>query len=348
MNILLTSAGRRTYMVDYFKKAVGAEGKVYAANSQMSPALLEADGMIISPIIFSREYIPYMLDKCRELGIDLIVSFFDIDLPVLSAHREEFEAIGTKLAMSDCSFYRICSDKFAMGQELQKAGLNAARGYVDIDRLKNALKKDRVAADAKSFPLIVKPRFGMGSIGVYKVYNETELQGAYSMCEREVKNSYLKYESENVPEDRTVLIQECLEGKEYGLDVICDLDGNYVNTIVRHKFAMRSGETDEAVILGEEDPGYAILTGLGEQFAGHFHPKGLTDIDVIMGKDSVPSIIDINGRFGGGYPFSHIAGANVPKAYVLWLEDKAEEAAAYCRAEAGVHGYKDIEPKVYT
>ena len=365
MNILLTSAGRRTYMVDYFKKAVGAEGKVYAANSQMSPALHESDGMIISPIIFSKEYIPFLLDKCRELSIDLIVSFFDIDMPVLSTHREEFEAIGTRLAMSDSSFYEICSDKFVMGQELQKAGLHAARGYVDIDRLKAALKNDRVAndtdaADAASlscgggdgeaqlhFPLIVKPRFGMGSIGVYKAYSELELDGAYSMCEREVKNSYLKYESANVPEDSIVLIQECLEGDEYGLDVICDFDGNYVNTIVRRKFAMRSGETDEAVVLGADDKGYDSLTELGERFARHFHPKGLTDIDVIMGEDKTPKIIDINGRFGGGYPFSHIAGANVPRAYVLWLEGKSAEAVECCRATAGVHGYKDIAPKTY-
>lgn len=33
MNILLTSAGRRTYLVEYFKKALGGQGKVYASNS---------------------------------------------------------------------------------------------------------------------------------------------------------------------------------------------------------------------------------------------------------------------------------------------------------------------------
>ncbi len=324
-------------MVDYFKKAVGEEGKVYAANSQMSPALLKADEMIISPIIFSSEYIPFMLDKCKALSIDLVVSLFDIDMPVLSAHRQDFEAIGTKLAMSDSSFYKICSDKFAMGQELHKAGLHAARSYVEKEYCRDALH----------FPLIVKPRFGMGSIGVYKVYNETELDGAYSMCEREVKNSYLKYESGNVPEDRMVLVQECLEGEEYGLDVICDFDGNYVNTIVRRKFAMRSGETDEAVVLDETDAEYASLTKLGECFAEYFRPKGLTDIDVIMGEDLTPGIIDINGRFGGGYPFSHIAGADVPRAYVLWLKGEGEEAAKCCRPKARAHGYKDITPKIY-
>ena len=39
MNILLTSAGRRTYLVDYFKEALcmaGLTGLVHAANSAVS------------------------------------------------------------------------------------------------------------------------------------------------------------------------------------------------------------------------------------------------------------------------------------------------------------------------
>ncbi len=33
MNILLTSAGRRTYMVNYFKDVLNGKGKVFASNS---------------------------------------------------------------------------------------------------------------------------------------------------------------------------------------------------------------------------------------------------------------------------------------------------------------------------
>ncbi len=342
MNILLTSAGRRTYMVDYFKKAVGADGRVYAANSQMSPALREADGYIISPVIFSSEYVPFLLDKCRELRIDLLVALFDIDMPVLSEHRKEFEDAGTRLAMSDRGFYDICSDKLNMGTILSRQGFNTARAFSE-----KAAAQAAVKAGELHFPLIIKPRFGMGSIGVYKVYNATELEGAYSMCERETLESYLKYESSRVPADNAVLIQECIEGTEYGLDVICDLDGNYVNTIIRRKFAMRSGETDDAVTVGSTDAGYSELMKLGRDFAEGFSPKGLTDVDVIMNEKLKPVIIDINGRFGGGYPFSHAAGADVPRAYVLWLQGRNEEAAECCRAAAGVHGYKDISPRRY-
>ena len=334
MNILLTSAGRRTYLVEYFKKALGDEGRVYAANSQNSPALMCADGHIITPMIYSDEYIPFLLKQCRELEISLLVSFFDIDMPVLSRHRAEFEAVGTRLAMSDADFYDICSDKYKMSLRLAEHGFGVPDSFLTPDEI-------------SEYPLIVKPRFGMGSLGVYKAANDIELKGAYSMCSREVKDSYLRFESGAVNAENAVMIQKALAGTEYGLDVISDLDGNYVNTIVRKKFAMRSGETDEAIVLDDSDPEYAILTELGAGFAGAFGPKGLTDMDVIMDAGGKPQIIDINGRFGGGYPFSHIAGADVPRAYVLWMQGRNDEARKCCFPKYRAHGYKDIVPRRY-
>ena len=67
MNILLTSAGRRTYLVEYFREALemaGLSGLIHAANSELSPALLSADRQVITPLIYEDEYIPFVLDYC--------------------------------------------------------------------------------------------------------------------------------------------------------------------------------------------------------------------------------------------------------------------------------------------
>ena len=72
MNILLTSAGRRTYLVNYFKEALrmaGFTGLVHAANSESSPAFFAADRQVITPLIYDSEYIPFLLDYCKKWEI---------------------------------------------------------------------------------------------------------------------------------------------------------------------------------------------------------------------------------------------------------------------------------------
>lgn len=347
MNVLLTSAGRRTYMAEYFRKALDGKGLVFVSNSVPSPALMEGDGSFLTPVIYSDEYIPFLLEKCAENRIGLIVPLFDIDLPVLAAHREEFDRIGTKIAVSDTKMLSACNDKLNMFLRLRQHGIASPETYVSNEQGVSDVGLQHCCSP--EHPVIVKPRFGMGSIGVLKAYSEEELRAAVSMCRRAVTGSYLSFESAADP-DRTVLIQELKQGSEYGIDVICDLDGSYVNTIVRKKIAMRSGETDEAVILGPEDRGFDLLRETGRRLAEVFGPRGLMDVDIIMDTDEgIPYVIDMNARFGGGYPFSHCAGADVPRAYIMWAEGitDPERALTYCTAGYGVHGFKDIAIRRY-
>lgn len=57
MNILLTSVGRRTYMVNYFKEALQGKGLVHAANSVETYAMKIADQSVLTPLIYDGNYI---------------------------------------------------------------------------------------------------------------------------------------------------------------------------------------------------------------------------------------------------------------------------------------------------
>ncbi len=84
MNILLSSVGRRSYMVRYFKKALGKNGLVHAGNSVETYAMQVADRSVITPLIYDTTYIDFLFDYCKKNDINAIIPLFDIDLPVLS------------------------------------------------------------------------------------------------------------------------------------------------------------------------------------------------------------------------------------------------------------------------
>lgn len=330
LRLLFTSAGRRAYLIRYFREALGENGRIFAANSSpISTALEAADEGVVTPLIYDDGYIPFLLDYCREKQIDALMSLFDVDLPVLAKHKAEFAAVGTRVLVSDPELVGVCNDKWLTYCFLQESGFASIPTWLDPEEALQAVRRGEL-----SFPLIVKPRWGMGSLSIFEAENEEELQVFYAKVRREIFRSYLKYESA-FDAEHCVLIQKKMIGQEYGLDNINDLNGNYVATILRKKLAMRSGETDCAEIV--EDP---LLLAEAKKLAGLTRHVGLMDADLIV-SDGIPYFLEMNARFGGGYPFSHLAGADMPAAIVAWL--RGEEAdPAWFRAEPGVMGQKDI------
>ena len=55
--------------------------------------------------------------------------------------------------------------------------------------------------------MIIKPRWGMGSLEIFTADNEEELMIFYKKIRRNILNSYLKYEAQQDLE-KSVIIQE--------------------------------------------------------------------------------------------------------------------------------------------
>lgn len=330
MKILLTSVGRRSYLVQYFKEVIGSEGEVHVSNStELSPAFIYADKHIKTPLIYEENYIEFLLDYCSENKIDALISLFDIDLPILSKNIEKFNDIGTKLIVSDYEVIKICNDKWLTYKFLVNNGFNAPKTYVNKDEAFTAISNNEI-----QYPLVIKPRWGMGSIGVSIAHNSEDLAFYYKKTLQSIQESYLKFESrENFNE--SVLIQEKLKGQEYGLDVINDLNTKYQNTIPKIKYAMRSGETDCAETV-ESD----LLKSIGENLSKKLKHVGNLDVDVFIHGQEV-YVLEMNARFGGGYPFSHMAGVNLPMAIVQWLNNENINPEIL-KEHVGVKSHKDI------
>ena len=161
MNILITSVGRRTYIVKYFEEALEGIGEVHAANSFFTYPMQVAHKYVITPPIHAENYIGFLLDYCINNQINAIISLFDYDLFVLSKNRSHFENAGIRLLISDYSTIQICNDKWTLYKYLKENGLPAVQSYISLDSCLEAISKKLL-----SYPLIVKPRWGSGSIGV--------------------------------------------------------------------------------------------------------------------------------------------------------------------------------------
>lgn len=329
MNILLTSVGRRAYMVKFFQTALAGQGEVHVCNSDANTvAFLYADHHIISPMIYDPDYIPFLLSYCQDQRIDAIISLFDIDLLVLAQHREHFAQIGVRVIVSDPALIAICNDKWKTYHYLLQNGFHTPKTYLTLEDTLDALTQGDI-----SYPVVVKPRFGCGSISVSIAENEDDLRWCYTRNLDRINKTYLKYESNSV--EQKIVLQECLHGQEFGADIINDLNGNFCNAIIRKKLAMRSGETDIARIVDHPE----ICDTLQRLGKCTRHIANM-DCDIFL-VNGIPYILELNARFGGGYPFSHMAGCDLPGAIVHWLDGKPV-SEQMLTAEIGYLGFKEL------
>lgn len=328
INVLLTCAGRRNYLIRYFREALHGRGRVVAVDAnRQTPALQEADRGFVLPPVQHPDYLNRLLDLCREQEIGLVVPLNDLELPVLAQARQQFRRAGIQVAVSSPDVVTRCFDKWEMFFFLDSQGLPVPRTFTRLEDVRQVLWRQTLA-----FPVVVKPRWGTASIGVHRPTDDTELELTYRLARKQVERSIIAEVSARDP-SHCVLIQEFLHGEEYGLDVINDLEGRYVTTLVRRKLGMRAGETDRAVTCHDPE-----LEALGERIGRLLGHVGNLDCDVIRGPESF-GILDMNPRFGGGYPFVHVAGANLPAALIAWATGREPEPA-WLRCQPGVTSCK--------
>lgn len=331
MNLLITSAGRRSYLVRYFKNELDGKGKVFASNSEYSIALQEADGYFISPLIYDSLYVDSLISYCKKNNIDSIISVFDIDLLILAKSKYRIEKEGIKLLLSNQNVVETCNDKWESYNFLTSLNIQTPKTFKKIDDVINALDKGQI-----KFPIIIKPRWGMASIGVYSTDTKEELYFYGSKASRVIKSSYLKYES-NITPNEAVLYQEQILGQEYGLDIINDFDGNFIGVFPKAKVSMRAGETDIGQTVSPNK-----FMNIAKILSQTFKHSTILSVDCIE-SNKILNVIEMNCRISGHYPVSHIAGINLPKQILEWLEGKATNWDNF-KFREGVIVTKDLNP----
>lgn len=299
MNILILSAGTRDKVVQYFKREIGNDGTVIATDcSNLAPAVYEADKFYLVPRITAPDYLDKVLDICKKEKVDGVFSLIDPELSMLAKEKERFLAVGTTPIISNYDLVETCFNKYRMYELFQNMGIPTAKCYMSIEEFKEA----QVAADI-DYPVFVKPVCGSASMHINKVSSDEELEGLFHMYS-------------------DLMIQEFMNGTEYGADVYIDmLSGKVTTLFVKEKIKMRAGETDKSVSIKDENLFAQIV-----KFVENAGFRGMIDIDIFKINDTY-YFSEVNPRFGGGYPHAYECGINMPRQVINNLNGIVNEVS---------------------
>jgi len=289
MNILITSIGRRAYLIDFFREALSSDDKLFLADCDpYAPALELGDRGFIIPRVFDEGYIGALLELCKDNHVGTIISISDLELPILARNKTLFAEEAIQVVISDPEAVDICTDKYRTYEFLIQNGFRTPKTYIRLNDVLQDLKTGVI-----SFPLMVKPRSGSASQGLTYVKDMTELKQEWELDRR--------------GED---IIQEYVGNEHYVLNIFSDKNSNPIAVIGIKVLYKKHGETYQAVTVREDK---LIETGI--ELAKRMKHIGPWDVDLMATQEGY-SILEINPRLGGCYPVSHFAGADFPRKII--------------------------------
>jgi carbamoyl-phosphate synthase large subunit len=281
-NVLVLSAGRRVSLVRAFKAAIddlNIIGDVFGAdmNPSMSAACNVLSNSFVLPHVLNDEYIDELKALCLKQSITLVIPTIDTELLKLAKYKQAFKELGITIVVSDSELVIPCRDKRLTHDLFNEIGFPVPITY----SLNNI-----------TFPCFSKPISGSLSQNIRILQSQEELDTW------DVPKSEMMY--------MEIISNE--EFNEYTIDVYYTQNSELICMVPRERVEVRGGEiskgrTNKSLIKLLKEPMSKITTAFGCLTLQVFKSK---TSEQIYG-------IEINPRFGGGFPLSNAAGARYPE-----------------------------------
>ncbi|MFD2726442.1 ATP-grasp domain-containing protein [Hyunsoonleella rubra] len=319
-NILITSAGRRVSLVKAFQSELsyifpGAKVFVADLRTDLSAAAQIVDKAFDICRITDPDYIPMLLDICVQNEVKLVIPTLDTELSVMAKSKSLFDDKGITLMVSDEALIQVSDNKVNTEKFFDKLDIPVGRIYTK---------------DNYKLPVYIKPFNGSRSIDNFIIKKESDFSEKHFSEDRFLFFEYLDHD-----------IYE-----EYTCDLYYDKNGDLKCAVPRKRIEVRGGEVSKGIT--KKDAVYDYINSKLTKLEG---ARGCITFQFFKNKenDDIRGI-EINARFGGGYPLTYLAGGNFPKWIIEeYLCDKSvekfqnwEEDLLMLRydAEVLVHGHK--------
>lgn len=283
---LILPAGSRIAIgaIKFLKKE--KKFKVISADiDKLAPGLYLSDKGYLTPPFSQKNFWPEIKRLIKKEKIDIIIPALDPLLVEFAKNFDFFNQLGVRVIISPPETIFLTRDKWKT-YELLKDEIPVAKSFITKNKINIP------------FPLIIKPRDGSGSQNVFKVESKRELDFYW----RKIKNP---------------IVQEYLEGKEYTVDCLSDLDGKLLACVPRIRIETKAGVSIKGKVV-KDDRIEKIAKKITEKikFQGPFFFQ-------LKEKKGNLKLTEINARFGGGMPLTAKAGLNIYSLSVrLFLGEK--------------------------
>ena len=219
-----------------------------------------------------KPYLQSILRIIRENKIDLIIPIVDSELEILAKYRGYIER-KTCLLLSPEMSIRICNDKYLTYRFLTDHAIPTLKTWTEGEN------------DGYEYPIVVKPRFGLGSKGLHIVHSIEQKKAT--------------------PHEEEYILQEYCNGREYTVDIFAR-KGELLAAVPRWRRETRDGISYSGQICKN-----STMVFYAAEIAKHLNIHGPANIQCFL-KDSSVFISEINPRFSAGLPLTTAAGVNIP------------------------------------
>lgn len=214
VTVLVTGVGGGGHGEQVLKALRLAETPYQIVGTDISPyssGLRDVDHSYLVPRAHEPNYIDVVLAICAQHGVQVAIHGSEPELLAMSRHRRRFQERGILLPINPPDVIDRCMDKVQTMQMLDEVGA-ATPAWRAIRNVDEALEFDHL-------PAIMKPSVGGGgSVGLHLVQDRAALRMAASELLAETDQALIQAYV-GTPED------------EYTVGVLCDLDGQLLNSI---------------------------------------------------------------------------------------------------------------------
>ena len=301
-SILLSCAGRRVELMRILERTLlelQLDGDVVATDAQpFAPAFALAQKQALVPRVLDPEFIPQLMKICQLYQVGWIVPTIDTELLLLSKARPLFEAIGVEIMVSDPETIEIASDKRKTHEWFVQNGFPTFEQCSVREALDNPDWK---------YPCFVKPADGSRSVGAARMDNREALES---------RSQSGKYDND--------VVESLGNGVEVTVDAyISPKSGKCLCVVPRRRLEVRDGEVSKAKTVDAPEI-IDLVRHVSERLPG---ARGTICVQMFWNPESHEmQLMEINPRFGGGYPLSEAAGAHFARWYLEEMLDLTSSA----------------------